>query len=207
MPAWFVARGYVFAAINFRLAGSPRSPAARISDMAFDIAKAIKWLTVNGRRFGGRNAGFVLMGYSSGAHLAALVATHQRFLQAYRLTSSQICGVIVMDIPYFDVPFSMRIIENEAIKRVLPLATLYQLFSADRSEQAQISPAAQIGPWLNQMAFLIVSVGWQFGRQHTFTQQMRKHFQECLSIQGVQAEHYHLDNWEHVDLVKRWGVN
>lgn len=205
MPAWFVERGCVFVAINFRLAGSPRSPAARIADMAFDIAKAIKWLTVNGRRFGGRSTGFVLIGHSSGAHLAALVATHQRFLQAYRLTSSQLGGVIVMDVPHFDVPLSMRIIETEETKRSLPLTTFYQLFSADCSEQAKVSPAAEIGPWLNRTAFLIVSVSWQFGQKKTFTQEMSKHFQECLSIQGVQAEHHHLDHWEHVDIVKRWG--
>ncbi len=207
MPAWFVARGYVFAAINFRLAGSPRSPAARISDMAFDIAKAIKWLTVNGRRFGGRNAGFVLMGYSSGAHLAALVATHQRFLQAYRLSATQLRGVIALDVPYLDIPLALQALEAEGAglpEQVLRRAARYALFGAQRVEQEQLSPAAAVGPWLSQTAFLLVSAGMRFGQRQTFSWRMNRHFQNCLSAQGIRAMHCHLDDGEHSTLLHPW---
>jgi len=208
MPAWFVHRGYVFVAINFRLAGSPRSPVARVSDMASDIAKAIKWLTVNGRRFGGRASGFVLIGHSSGAHLAALVATHQRFLQAHRLSAGHLRGVVAIDIPHFDVPLALQVLETEDIglpDQALRRAALYSLFGAQRVEQDQVSPAAALGSWLSQTAFLLVSAGWQLGQRQTFTQRMSEHFQNRLSAHGIQAALCHVDDGEHVDLVQRWG--
>lgn len=208
MPAWFVERGCVFVAINFRLAGNPRSPAARISDMAFDIAKAIKWLTVNGRRFGGRTSRFVLIGHSSGAHLAALVATHQRFLQAYRLSATQLRSLIILDVPYLDIPLALQALETEDTglpDQVLRRAALYSLFGAQRAAQDQLSPAAAIGPWLSQTAFLLVSTGLRLGQRQTFTRQMSKHFQNCLAAQGIEAAHCHLNDEEHSDLVRRWG--
>jgi acetyl esterase/lipase len=208
MPDWFVQRGYVFAAINFRLAGNRRSPAARVSDMAYDIGKALKWLTVNGRRFGGRNTGLVLLGFSSGAHLAALVATHEYFLRAYRLTTAHLCGVIALDVPHFDVPLAMRILETENTglrDQALRLAGLYHLFSAQRSEQDKLSPVAELGPWLSRTAFLVVSAGLQLGRPQTLTRRMSGHFIERLSAHGIRSDHCHLDNWEHTDLVNRWG--
>ena len=208
MPAWFVQRGYVFVAINFRLAGSPRSPAARVADMASDIAKAIKWLTVNGRRFGGRTSGFVLIGHSSGAHLAALVATHQRFLQAYRLSVAHLRGVVAIDVPHFDVPLALRILETEDTglpDQALRRAALYSLFGAHRAEQEQVSPAAALGSWSSQTAFLLISAGLQPGQRQTFTRRMSEHFQERLSAQGIQAVHCHVDDREHADLVHRWS--
>lgn len=208
MPAWFVQRGYVFVAINFRLAGNSRSPNATVADMASDIAKALKWLTVNSRRFGGRTSGFVLVGYSSGAHLAALVATHQRFLQAYRLTPALLRGVIAMDVPHFDVPLAMRVLETQHVglpNQALRRARLCLLFGALRSEQNEVSPTAQIGPWLNQTAFLLVSVGQQLGQPQQFTKRMSEHFRDRLSAHGIQVDHFHINDWEHVDLVNRWG--
>ena len=81
LPSWFVRRGCVFAAINFRLPGNARSPTASVSDALDDLAKALKWLSINARRFGGGTSGLVLLGYSSGAHLAALLASDASHLQ------------------------------------------------------------------------------------------------------------------------------
>lgn len=208
MPAWFVRGGYVFAAINFRLAGSRSSPNAGVADIAFDVGKALKWLTVNGRRFGGRPSGLVLVGYSSGGHLAALVATHEHFLRACRLSAADLSGVIVLDVPYFDVPLAMRMLEVQNVRmpsQVLRRAGLYRLFGALRSEQEKLSPAAELGPWLSRTAFLLVSTGIRFGQPQTITRQMSELFRECLAAHGIRSEHLHLDNWEHADLITRWG--
>jgi acetyl esterase/lipase len=208
MPAWFVQRGYVFVAINFRLAGNRRSPAARVSDMAYDVGKALKWLSVNGRRFGGRTSGFVLLGYSSGAHIAALVATHKCFLEAHRLTTAHLRGVIALDVAHFDVPLTMRALETEDTglpDQALRQIRLYQLFGAQRADQDKLSPVVGLGPWLNRTAFLMVSAGLQLGRPQTLSRRMSEHFKERLSTHGIRSDHYHLDNWEHADLVNRWG--
>jgi acetyl esterase/lipase len=208
MPAWFVQRGYVFVAVNFRLADNLRSLGASIADMAADIAKALKWLTVNGRRYHGQISEFVLIGYSSGAHLTALVATHQHFLKTCRLTSAILRGVVCLDVPYLDVPLAIHMLEKEDVGLSDPsrrLATLYKLFGVTRSTQERASPAAGLGPWLSQTAFLILSAGRHFGQAHTFTKRMSQHFRDCLSAHGISADHKHGDDWEHAELISRWG--
>jgi acetyl esterase/lipase len=208
MPGWFVQRGFVFVAVNFRLAGNRHSPDVKIPEMASDIAKALRWLHVNGRRYGGRTSGFVLLGYSSGAHLAALVATHEGFLRKYRLRSNDLLGVIAMDVPQYDVPLAMRILETEdtglAYQR-LRLAALYSLFGSDRLNQQKVSPAAQVGPWLTRTAFLLVSAGLQLDQRQSLTRRVSEHFMTALRAHGIGATHCHLADWEHADLVRRWG--
>jgi hypothetical protein len=60
-----------------------------------------------------RPSGFVILGYSSGAHLGTLIATHQDFLQKYQMSAKDLVGVIALDIPYFDIPYAMQILEIE----------------------------------------------------------------------------------------------
>jgi acetyl esterase/lipase len=62
-------RGYVTAAPNFRLSGTARYPAA-----IRDCKQALRWLRSNASRCGIDPGRIGVMGYSSGAHLAMLLA-------------------------------------------------------------------------------------------------------------------------------------
>lgn len=203
-PGWFVNQGCVFVSINFRLPGNPRSPDATMSDALDDIAKALKWLTVNARRFGGVSTGFVLLGHSSGAHLAALLVSDASYLKRYRLSPADVRGVIAQDVPHYDLPMAMAILEKEGgaqSNQSGRLAALYKLFSASPEQQARYSPAAHIGPWLRDTAFLILSAGRHQGRPQTFSQRMSEHYAQRLSDAGVSAEHCHFDGLDHGDFI------
>lgn len=204
LPGWFVGQGCVFVSINFRLPGNPRCPDATMPDVLDDIAKALKWLTVNARRFGGLSTGFVLLGHSSGAHLATLLASDPRSLKRYRLSAADVRGVIAMDVPHYDLPMAMAVLEKENVglpNQPRRLAGLYKLFGASPESQATYSPAAHIGPWLRDTAFLLLSAGLHQGQPQTFSRRMSEHYAQRLLAAGVSAEHRHFEVLDHGDFI------
>ncbi|HMW02743.1 MAG TPA: alpha/beta hydrolase, partial [Acidobacteriota bacterium] len=68
------------------------------------VAAAIAWLVKNVAKYGGDPRKIVLMGHSAGSHLAALVATDDRYLAAHGLHRNQLAGVISLDGSAFDIP-------------------------------------------------------------------------------------------------------
>lgn len=98
----FVGNGYVYVSINYRLSarpGDPKHPAH-----VQDCAKAIAWVHDNIDRYGGDPDRIFLMGHSAGAHLAALVSTDQRRLEAERKRLSIIKGTVCLDTAAYDIP-------------------------------------------------------------------------------------------------------
>lgn len=209
-PRWFVEHGYVFVAANFRLPGNPRSPQATVIDMLGDIAKAIRWLKVNGRRYGGAQTGFIIVGYSSGAHLAALLAANQENLLAYHLQSSDFRGVIALDVPHFDVPLALDILDREDVglpNQRLRLAMLQDILGKTRAMQERVSPAAHLGPNLRQTAFLLLSAGLYQGSPQRFSRRMSERFRDMLLANGIHAEHRHFDECEHTDFISKFDAD
>lgn len=86
----FVAAGIACANVNYRLAPE-RWPA-----QAEDAASAVAWVRTNIRSRGGDPRKLFLFGHSSGATLAALVGTDERYLARHGLKTSDLRGVIPM---------------------------------------------------------------------------------------------------------------
>lgn len=82
-------QGILVAVANYRL-----SPAVKHPAHAQDVARAAAWLYRAGAQFGGDPARLYLGGHSAGAHLAALVALDERYLQAAGLAPGAVRGVI-----------------------------------------------------------------------------------------------------------------
>lgn len=208
LPKWFVDRGYVFVSVNYRLAQHPRSPHATIHEMAKDIARAIKWLTINGRRYGGKINGFVLIGYSSGAHLAALISTDATFLGQFHLSPTLIEGAIVLDVPFLDIPRAIAILENEEVDlpdRMQRLASLYRLFGVTPEAQEKFSPAAYLHPGLCHTSFLLITTGLFNGHRRSLSRRMAESFTHRLRALNIEAEHHHLENVDHVEIIDRFA--
>ena len=98
-PKLFNNSGIVVASINYRLV-----PAVQHPENVRDVAAAIAWLVKNVAKHGGDPRKIVLMGHSAGSHLAALVATDERYLAAHGLRRNSLAGVICLDGSAFDIP-------------------------------------------------------------------------------------------------------
>lgn len=71
-----------------------------------DAASATAWARQNAARLGGDPARIFLMGHSAGAHIAALLATDQRYLAAQGMRPGQLAGVIGLAGPYDFLPIT-----------------------------------------------------------------------------------------------------
>ncbi len=94
----FSGAGFLLATINYRLAPQATHPA-----QIRDTAAALAWLHANARAFGGDPEALFVMGHSAGAHLAALVATDERWLGEHDLPLSALRGAILLDGASYDL--------------------------------------------------------------------------------------------------------
>lgn len=204
MARWFVALGAVFVAINFRLVQSRLSPTAGVTDQLDDIAKAMKWVSINIRRYGGDASQITLTGYSSGAHLAALLVCDPTYLKYYRFPVSVIRQVICLDGAHFDIPLAVRFLAEQDLglnHQDLRIRKLENLMGKDEVEQRYLSPACYALTELAQTRFLLLSAGLQGGLAQVFSRLMNEQFALRLTDAGVAVQHRHLPTLSHEDLL------
>ena len=94
----FVAAGWVFASVNYRL-----SPAADFPAHAEDVAAAIAWLREQALRLNVDAGRMSLMGHSAGAHLVALVGADPRYLGAHGMAPAELSAVVPVDTQAYDI--------------------------------------------------------------------------------------------------------
>ncbi|MFO1003412.1 MAG: alpha/beta hydrolase [Planctomycetaceae bacterium] len=90
-PKLFNAAGIIVVSINYRLV-----PAVTHPENVRDVAAAVAWISKNISKHGGDPGQIFVMGHSAGSHLAALVATDDRYLAAHGLHRNQLAGVITL---------------------------------------------------------------------------------------------------------------
>jgi acetyl esterase/lipase len=132
--AHFTGKGYGWATLEYRLV-----PAVRVEDQAADVARAIGWLARNAKRFRLDMHRVVLIGHSSGAQLAALVATDPHWLAKAGVPFQAIQGVISLDGAGIDVPGIMAAGASQSPFYI-------GAFGPDVARQTRLSPLAHVGP-------------------------------------------------------------
>ena len=104
---FFTREGYLFVTVNYRLSPFPPDvdEAGRIKhpDHIIDIADAARWVYDSIANYGGDRNKMVAMGHSAGAHLVALLATNQKYLNRVQLPVTVFSGVVPIDTEGFDV--------------------------------------------------------------------------------------------------------
>lgn len=95
---FYATHGILFISINYRL-----SPAVRHPMHIEDCAAAISWVINNIHNLGGDEQRIFISGHSAGAHLAALLATNQSYLQKYNITAANLAGIISVDMASFNL--------------------------------------------------------------------------------------------------------
>jgi arylformamidase len=108
-PAWFVQQGFVFVSINHRLL-----PEVEMATLVQDVAQALGWVQQHISSHGGSPQRILVAGHSSGAQLAALLCTDDRYLKAVGVPFSSLIGCIPVDGDTYDIP---AIIETAETRR------------------------------------------------------------------------------------------
>lgn len=138
----FVGEGYVYIAINYRLSpAEPGKPGVRHPTHIQDSAKALAWVHEHIQEYGGDPEQIHLMGHSAGGHLAALLATNDRFLRAEGKTLDIIKTCVVLDTAAYDIPRYLRNTEGRGMR------VLYEnAFGTDETVWRDASPAYHVAP-------------------------------------------------------------
>lgn len=144
--AHFLAQGYGFASLNYRLV-----PACTVEQQAQDVAAALAFLISRADSLGFDAGRIVLMGHSAGAHLAALVGTDMRYLQEAGLGPESLRGIILLDGACYDVPRQIAQ-GNRLMRDNYPL-----IFGSEHERQIALSPMHHAAA-PNAPAFLILHV-------------------------------------------------
>lgn len=132
----FLNHGYIYVTINYRLSPSgPGEPGVQHPVHADDCARALAWLHDNIAQYGGDRDQLHLMGHSAGAHLAALVATNDRFLKRAGKDLSIIKTNVLLDTAAINVPGYLDDVGERG------LSTLYaNAFGTKRETLVDASP-------------------------------------------------------------------
>ncbi|KAF2451194.1 alpha/beta-hydrolase [Karstenula rhodostoma CBS 690.94] len=99
---WLVAKGYAFASINYTLV-----PSVTVAQQVGECAAAIAWLTRQASTLGFDAGAVVLMGHSSGAHVASLLGTDGTYLSNVGVDIGGIKGVVAIDGSNFNAAAEM----------------------------------------------------------------------------------------------------
>lgn len=138
LPELLIARGFVFVSVGYRLI-----PDADWFGQASDVAAALAWVERNIAAFGGNGGDVHLLGYSAGAHLAALAALDPNYLAAQGLRRSNVASVTLLDGFGYDVD------AEASLSRPATAAMYGGVFGSRRAKRyrASVVAAAQVGVW------------------------------------------------------------
>ena len=134
-PRHFLDRGYVYASVTYRFV-----PDATVEDEIADVARAIAWLRANAGHIGADPDRIVLIGHSSGAHLAAMIASDPQWLAAAKVPFATIRAVALLDGAGFDVPTLMAPYPGTT------MPYYGKAFGVDTARQLRLSPIAHLAP-------------------------------------------------------------
>lgn len=95
------AQGFLAIIPNYRL-----YPQVRFPDFVKDGANAVKWARDNAAQYGGSAGKLFVMGHSSGAHIAAMLALDEEFLKGVGGSRSWLRGMIGLAGPYDFMPIT-----------------------------------------------------------------------------------------------------
>ncbi len=203
---WFLGRGYVVAAVNFRLASTQGGPQeVTCADQATDIAHALAWLRDHGADYGVTEPATVLMGYSSGAHLVALLAADERYLDGVGMSHTDLAGVMSFDVHAYDVPYALELMQGSVVEDNIPL--IEYLFGDTEEAQREGSPSAYVASAAVPPSLILSaepSLEEVGSHGHVAGLASQRHADLLLS-HGREATWIHYDEESHSSLVLDFG--
>jgi arylformamidase len=188
-PQAFVAKGFVFVTINYRLL-----PDVTIQTMAGDVAKAVRWVHDHASDYGGDPGRLFIMGHSAGAQLAALVCTDDRYWKAEGLSLAIVKGCVPVDGDTYDVPLQIATVEQKR-------ADIYRQKFGDEKSQRDLSPVTHAAAGKGIPPFLILHVA-----DHPETKLQSQRLVAALEKVGVSAKAYPAEGKNHTTINAELGI-
>lgn len=177
-PSFFTNNGYAFVSVNYRL-----FPNATYSEMAHDVAAAVKWVYEHAEQLQIDQTRINLMGHSAGGHLVMLIGTNRDYLKQANLPADTIRSIVNLDGPINLSDFLHR---NERYKEV---------FGGSRTIWAEASPISY-ADGKNLPPMLLVSLSWP-----SITS-----FMEKSKNAGNTAELFEIHSLSHREITKLLGA-
>lgn len=185
---FFAESGYVFVSANYRL-----SPAVKHPAHIEDVAEAFAWVHENIKKYGGNPDKIFVMGHSSGAHLAGLLATDEKYLNDRDLSLNDLEGAILLDGAGYDIP-ALKKSDPKLFNLLYPTT-----FGKDPKILKDASPFFHISSGKHIPPFLLVHVE----RKASKTQ--AKAMAEKLQANGIKAELFFAQGRDHLSLERELG--
>lgn len=186
--SFYCAQGWLVASINYRLVPDGKHP-----NNVQDVANAIAWVHTHASEHGGDPERIFVMGHSAGAHLAALVATGEKWLEAAGKSLSIVKGVVELDTQALDVVRMIR-------EANTPLYE--QAFGKDEAILRDASPMEHVAKGKSIPPFLLVVAGGvraKISQTNSFQEKLRAADVKCDFIQAPEHDHGSLNRAMGVD--------
>jgi arylformamidase len=154
-PSWFTSQGFVFVAINHRLL-----PEVDMETLIGDVAKAFRWMQKHIAEYGGNPGRVLVGGHSSGAQLAALICTDDRYLKAEGLSFAPLIGCVPVDGDTYDVPAIIEVAETRRRVHHQPQAKFghREKFGNSAAKHIDFSAVTHVAKGKGIPPFLIIHV-------------------------------------------------
>ena len=154
-PQAFTARGFVFVSTNHRFVTK-----VEMGEVVRDVARAVGWVYRNIASAGGDPRRIFIMGHSSGAQLAALLATDHRYLREVGVPPDVLRGCVAVDGDTYDIPAIITTAELRQTLHGLPLPEFGHRvkFGNDPRKHIDFSAVSHIAKGKGIPPFLILHV-------------------------------------------------
>jgi acetyl esterase/lipase len=200
---WLQRQGFTVVVPEFRAAAPGEPGGATWADQLDDLADALAWVEAHPAEVGATGEGAVLVGYSSGAHLVALLGARPERLEARGLPADHVRATVSLDVHAYDVPLALALMRGSVVQRNIP--HIEGLFGETPEEQLAASPSVDAGR-ARVAPSLLVSVDSTAPGQHGDVAGTASAVHAArLRAGGHVAEHRHFEQEDHGSLVLDLG--
>lgn len=193
----FVGHGYVYCSINYRLSPRDRGEEGVSHPIhAEDCARAIAWIHNHIADYGGDPDNMHLMGHSAGGHLAGLVVTNERFLQANDKNISIIKTNAMLDPAAVDVLGYIEHNRGGAMSH-----SYHQVFGEDEATLTDASPYAHVSSKKGIPKTILFYAGERMNLN-----QFGPKFTDALTVAGVPSVSVDMVSLDHGQMNSHIGM-